>query len=53
MTFKEEYISEKENTKKEDLTKTLVSNDAYAVGDMIQQLLNKIEHTRASIMSKW
>ena len=30
--------------------KTVLSNDAYAIGDIIQNLINKIEHTRSTLL---
>ena len=48
MKFKDKYINEKENSKKADDTKILISNDAFAIGDMIEALINKIERTRRS-----
>jgi len=29
--------------------KVVVSNDAFALGDVIQELINKIEHARVSL----
>ena len=50
MEFTDKYISEKENTEKPDVKKVLISNDAFALGDIIQQLINKIEHARISMI---
>ena len=40
MNFKDKYT----NTAEKD--KTPLSNDAYAIGEMIEKLINKIEHAR-------
>ena len=32
-----------------ELTKTIISNDAYAVSDFIAQLISKVEHTRRTL----
>ena len=46
MTVEERYISESENTKNPDLTKTLLSNDAYAVCDLIEKLSDQIRRSK-------
>ena len=48
MEFADKYISEKENADKPDLTKVLISNDAYAVSEMIDKLIKQMEHNRLS-----
>jgi hypothetical protein len=30
--------------------KTIISNDAYAVADLIKQLIDKVEHARLSLI---
>ena len=59
MNFREEYttnekiaIEEKDEKIKEKIEKgkTVLSNDAYALGSMVEKLLNKIEHTRLSLI---
>ena len=50
MEFKEKYCITAVSTLPENKNKVIVSNDAYAVGDMIQKLIEKIEHTRCSLM---
>lgn len=57
MEFKEKYTTqakidkipkeEKELLEKENKKQPL-SNDAYAIGEMIENLINKIEHARVS-----
>ncbi len=48
MNFKDKYISEKENAEKKDVKKVLLSNDAFAIGEMIEELIKTIEHARCS-----
>lgn len=55
MSFKEKYIAiddwdllEAKDQEKE--TKKPIGNDAFALGDIIQDLINKIEHARLSLM---
>ena len=43
MKFEDKYISTDENTKKADTSKIILSDDAYAIGEMIQKLIKKIE----------
>ena len=35
---------------KVEAKKTILSNDAYALGEVLESLLNKIEHVRCSLM---
>ena len=35
-----------------EASKIILSNDAFAVGDMISKLINKIEHARLSLLRK-
>lgn len=42
------YFESKYSTKTEP-DKTLISNDAYAVGEMIELLINKIEQLRTNL----
>jgi hypothetical protein len=44
MNFKDKYT----NAVDKDSKKIELSNDAYAIGETIEQLINKIEHTRLS-----
>ena len=48
MKFKEKYTLDK--TKEEDKDKIQLSPDAYGISDMIQDLINKIEHARLSLI---
>ena len=51
MVFKDNYTTAEKITADKDeieIKKTTLSNDAFAVGDMLQQLFNKLEHLRTS-----
>ena len=50
MNFDEKYCSDSEKAKEENKDKKVISDDAFAVGDIIQNLINKIEHTRVSLI---
>ena len=50
MNFKDTYVKESEALKPENKDKAPLSNDAFAIGDMIEKLINKIEHTRVSLI---
>lgn len=45
MEFKEKYTDDKESTDKK-----IISSEAFAIGDIIQELINKIEHIRMSLI---
>lgn len=47
MQFKDKYISTTENAEKPDAKKTILSDDAYAIGELIEILTNKLEQFRA------
>lgn len=47
ITDKYAKVSDKEDVKKD---KTILSDDAYAICDFIDRLINKVEHAR---LSKW
>lgn len=49
MDFSTKYVSTKE-AKPVGEVKVVLSNDAYAIGEMIEALINQIEHTRISLM---
>lgn len=49
MKLQEKYISSTENSKTPDATKTVLSDDAFAVCEFIEHLVNKIEHARLSM----
>ena len=48
MKFKDKYTLDK--TMKDEEDKVQLSPDAYGISDMIQDLINKIEHTRVSLI---
>ena len=57
MEFKEKYTtSEKiqketdKDLKEKEQKKTQVTNDAFAIGEMIENLISKIEHARISFL---
>jgi len=53
MEFKEAYTTiEKIAADKDNIEnkKTTLSNDAFAIGEIIQSLISKIEHTRLSLL---
>jgi hypothetical protein len=43
MEFTEKYISAKENSLKPDPKKVLISDDAFAIGEVIDSLIRRIE----------
>ena len=49
MEFQEKYAPLTDKDKIQNKDKKIISDDAFAVGDIIQELINKIEHTRLSI----
>ena len=49
MSFREKYVITAEALKPENKDKIAVSNDAFALGDIIQELINKIEHVRCDL----
>jgi len=48
-TFKDKYISEAENAVTPDAKKILISNDAFAIGEMMEALIKIIDKTRVSL----
>lgn len=59
MEFKEKYTSvflkaadelKEEEEEKTEKGKVELSNDAFAIGETIQYLINKIEHARMSLI---
>jgi DNA-binding transcriptional regulator YhcF (GntR family) len=52
---KEKVITDKEvsqEVKAEEEKKTIISNDAFAICDFIDQLINKAEHLRISSLMR-
>ena len=50
MEFKEEYTNTTEKGKMENKKKKIISDDAFAIGEMIDRLINKIEQARISMI---
>lgn len=51
MKLKEEYA--KQSDKEEDKqNKTILSDDAFAICDFIERLIDKLEHARISMQNK-
>jgi len=50
MEFGEKYISAAENIAKPDKEKIALSNDAFAIGEIIAELIKKIEQARVCLM---
>lgn len=50
MDFTAKYISTKDAALDLKTTKIILSNDAFAIGEAIAELINKIEHARMSLM---
>ena len=46
MDFTDKYISASDNTIKPNLIKVEISNEAFAIGEMIGLLIKKLEHIR-------
>ena len=43
MDFKDKYNSEQEEAKKADPSKTTISNEAYAIGEILRDILNYVK----------
>ena len=50
MKFKEKYVNSSEKDAEKIKDKLIISNDAFAVGGIIQDLIDKIEHTRLGLV---
>lgn len=48
MRFEQKYAAESERLEAINRDKKIIGNDAYAIGLMIQKLIDKIEHIRVS-----
>ncbi len=48
MEFKEKYTALAEKDKIENKDKIVISNEAYALGELLEQIFNKLEHLRLS-----
>ena len=49
MEFQEKYTSITDKDIIENKDKKIISDDAFALGDIIQQLINKIEQARLTL----
>ena len=50
MSFEEKYCRDSEKADEKNKDKKVLSDDAYAIGEQIDFLINKIEHTRLSLI---
>ena len=50
MRFSDSYASVSDKDKPEAKDKKIIGDDAFALGEVIQNLIDKIEHTRLSLM---
>ena len=50
MRFTDKYMIEAEKSFPENKDKKIIGDDAFAIGEVIEQLINKIEHVRSSLM---
>jgi len=50
MKFTEKYKRESEKETDENKDKLILSDDAFAIGEVIEMLINKIEHARLSLI---
>ena len=48
MQFEDKYTSVSEKSKPENKDKKVITDDAYALAEVIDQLIKKIEHLRTS-----
>lgn len=45
MSFKENYCDETDKTKPENKDKKIISDDAYAIGEILDNILKKVTQT--------
>ena len=50
MELLEKYARESEKGEEKNKNKKVISDDAFALGEFISELVNKIEHTRVSLI---
>ncbi len=50
--LKEKYTNLTEKAKEKNKNKIELSNDAYAICEFIENLINKMEHARRSMLRK-
>ncbi len=46
MNFRDKYISTSQNTRVPDATKDQISNEAYAVGELLEEIKRILERVR-------
>lgn len=49
MGFKDKYVMDTEANKPENKDKKIISDDAYAIGEMIESLKDMLERARLSL----
>ena len=52
MELKEKYTNTIEKDKEENKKKVILSNDAFAICEFIENLIKKVEHTRISSLTR-
>ena len=50
MRFEDKYINSSEKDAEKIKDKKIITNDTFALGEVIQSLIDKIEHTRMSLI---
>ena len=50
MEFQKKYASTSDKDLAPNKDKKIIGDDAFAIGDIIQELINKIEQTRSSLL---
>ena len=50
MEFQTKYVISTEAIKSENKDKIIISNDAFAVGEVIEELIKKIEKVRIALI---
>jgi len=50
MAFQAKYISQTEKKEKPEDKRVVLSDDAFAISEMIDSLINALEHARSSLI---
>ena len=50
MRFEEKYVNSSEKDAEKIKDKKIITDDTFALGEVIQNLIDKIEHTRTSLL---
>lgn len=50
MRFEEKYVDSSEKDAEKIKDKKIITDDTFAIGEVIQNLIDKIEHTRVSLI---